>query len=62
MDISSVPTQYRPARPEADVPGLSNPPPAVVKERQELIQAVKAVNQSEFFGQDNEVTFALDRD
>ena len=34
---------------------------AQLAQRRELIKAVKAVNQIELYGQDNELTFALDR-
>lgn len=37
------------------------PSPEIVAEKRELIQAVKAVNQSEAFGNQNELTFVLDR-
>jgi uncharacterized FlaG/YvyC family protein len=36
-------------------PLLRQPP------KKEVIEAVKAVNKAEFFGQENEVTFVLDR-
>jgi uncharacterized FlaG/YvyC family protein len=36
------------------------PPPATADQRA-LIQAVRAVNAAELFGQDNELTFVLDR-
>jgi uncharacterized FlaG/YvyC family protein len=38
-------------------PGLLTPKP----EQRELIQAVKALNGSELFGQDSELTFVFDR-
>jgi flagellar protein FlaG len=37
------------------------PSPEIVAEKRELIQAVKAANQSEAFGNQNELTFVLDR-
>jgi len=36
------------------------PPPATADQRA-LIQAVRAINAAELFGQDNELTFVLDR-
>jgi len=53
-----------------DAVNSNNPPaPAVaapvpseqLAQQRELIQAVKAVNAAELFGQNNELTFALDR-
>jgi flagellar protein FlaG len=35
--------------------------PEQVRERQELIQAVKAVNAAQMFGTENELTFVFDR-
>lgn len=61
MDIGSVSPAYGVARVDTSAPAQSAPP-EVLKERQHLIQAVKAINESEFFGQNNEVTFALDRE
>ena len=61
MDIGSVSPPYGVARVVTSAPAQSAPP-EVLKERQQLIQAVKAINESEFFGQNNEVTFALDRE
>jgi flagellar protein FlaG len=37
-------------------------PPSVRQENRELIQAVKAVNQAEFYGTDRELSFARDRE
>ena len=37
------------------------PSPQVVAEQRELIQAVKAINASEAFGNQSELTFILDR-
>ena len=62
MDIGSVSQAYRAGLNETHTPAQTGPPPEVTKERQNLIQAVKAVNETGFFGQDNEVTFALDRE
>jgi uncharacterized FlaG/YvyC family protein len=56
MDISSVDRQRA-------IPA-STPPQALPEqatERQQLIQAVKKVNQSEMLGENNELTFAMDR-
>jgi uncharacterized FlaG/YvyC family protein len=35
--------------------------PRLLEEQRSLIQAIKAVNASEMLGQDNELTFVLDR-
>ena len=37
-------------------------PPEQLNERRQLIQAVKALNATELFGQDNELIFGLDRE
>jgi flagellar protein FlaG len=57
MDISS--TTHLPA--PASAPAQTSTPQPVSAERRALIQAVKAVNGSELFGQDNELTFVMDR-
>ncbi len=57
MDISSV---NHLATPTANTPQPAEPPPATQDQRA-LIHAVKAVNSSELFGQENELTFVLDR-
>jgi uncharacterized FlaG/YvyC family protein len=36
-------------------------PALEVEQRRELIQAVRAVNQAEIYGQENELSFAFDR-
>lgn len=41
---------------------VQSPPAEQVQDRRDLIQAVRAVNASEMFGQDNELTFVLDRE
>ena len=41
--------------------GLSAAPSAAVEERRALIQAVRAVNAAELYGQENELSFAFDR-
>jgi uncharacterized FlaG/YvyC family protein len=56
MDISSVDRQR--AIPASTPPQV---PPEQTAERQQLIQAVKKVNQSEMLGENNELTFAMDR-
>jgi len=56
MNISSTPN----AATIAHTPDASLPQPATQDQR-ELIQAVKAVNAAELFGEENEVTFLLDR-
>jgi uncharacterized FlaG/YvyC family protein len=57
MDISSahIPAQVISAPAE-----LASPHP-INQDQRNLIQSVKAVNASEFFGQENELTFILDR-
>ncbi len=37
-------------------------PPEKLSEHRELVQAVKAMNEAELFGQDQELTFAMDRE
>ena len=56
MDISSV-DQQRPVTLSAPQPV----PQEQVAERKQLIQAVKEVNKSEMLGENNELTFMLDR-
>jgi flagellar protein FlaG len=55
MDISSVPPLSAPAG--APSPALPAPNP----EQRALIQAVKAVNATALLGEDNELSFILDR-
>src|SRR5258708_28614945 len=57
MDISSIPHVFLPALAPAETP-VPRPPSA---DQHALVQAVKAVNAIELFGQDNELTFFLDR-
>ena len=57
MDISSVNNQAT----HAPVAGEASAPKPVPAEQRTLIQAVKAVNAADLFGQDNELTFVLDR-
>lgn len=57
MDISSVSNLPAPGGAPANT---ALPPPATPHQRA-LIQAVKAVNAAGLFGQDNELTFVLDR-
>jgi flagellar protein FlaG len=40
----------------------SPPAPEVAAQNRDLIQAVKALNGAELFGQNNELTFVLDRE
>jgi len=56
MDISSISGL-------SSISAASQPaaPHPVSQDQKRLIQAVKAVNASEMFGQENEVTFAMDR-
>ena len=56
MDISSV-DQQRPLPASASQPV----PPEQLVARQQLIQAVREVNKSEMLGDNNELTFVLDR-
>jgi uncharacterized FlaG/YvyC family protein len=57
MDTSSVNNLASAAIASA---GYSQPPPATADQRA-LIQAVKAVNSTELFGSENELTFVRDR-
>ena len=57
MDISSIPHIPAPASAPAEAPTPRLPS----ADQQALVKAVKAVNASELFGQDNELTFILDR-
>ena len=42
--------------------GAAHPaPPKATEDQKALIQAVKAVNAAEMFGQENELTFVIDR-
>jgi flagellar protein FlaG len=56
MDISSV-DQQKPLPASA----LQPVPQEQVAERKQLVQAVKEVNKSEMLGENNELTFMLDR-
>ena len=56
MDIGSVDLSH-PAPATADTPTTE-----VQAEDRELIQAVKALNATEMFGQNGELTFVLDRE
>ena len=57
MDISSV---------NPNIHGLGGNPagntPEKLSDHKELIQAVKALNATELFGQNNELTFVINRD
>jgi flagellar protein FlaG len=57
MNISSINNLAA----QAGVPADPGVPRAVNQDQRTLIQAVKAVNATEMFGQDNELTFFLDR-
>jgi flagellar protein FlaG len=57
MDISSIPHISAPASAPAEA---STPRPPTADHRA-LVQAVKAINAIEMFGQNNELTFFLDR-
>lgn len=54
MNISSIGNQI-------GVPAELSSPQPVSEDQRTLVQAVKAVNAAELFGQDNELTFILDR-
>jgi uncharacterized FlaG/YvyC family protein len=56
MDVSSIPHIFVPPSAPAET---SPRPPGT--DQHALVQAVKAVNAIELFGQDNELTFFLDR-
>jgi flagellar protein FlaG len=58
MEITSVgSTAHSPAVSHSQ----GTPHPAAAVEQRELIHAVKAVNEAELFGLNNELTFILDR-
>jgi uncharacterized FlaG/YvyC family protein len=57
MDLSSI----RNTNPNLTAPVESPVPREVAEEQRALIPAVKAVNAAGLFGQDNELTFFLDR-
>ena len=57
MDISSIGNQAAPV--SAPVESSQVRPPT--EAQRNLIQAVKAINASEAFGQENEITFVIDR-
>jgi len=54
VNISSIGNQI-------GVPAELSSPQPVSEDQRTLVQAVKAVNAAELFGQDNELTFILDR-
>jgi uncharacterized FlaG/YvyC family protein len=39
----------------------SSPPPDVIPQRRALTEAIRAINASDLLGQDNELTYVLDR-
>jgi uncharacterized FlaG/YvyC family protein len=57
MDISSIQHLSAPASVATAAP--SPPPPST--DQRALVQAVKAINSLNWFGQDNELAFAVDR-
>lgn len=62
MDIGSDLTITRLDPHPNDVAAPITPPDASqVSERRDLIKAVKALNETELFGENNELTFILDR-
>ncbi len=56
MDVASVQANPLTAATAPEVPA------SIQKEQREMIRAVKAINASELFGEDNELTFVLDRE
>ncbi len=48
-------------RPNDSATVATHPDISLVPERRELIKAVKALNQTELFGENNELTFVMDR-
>ncbi|MEQ1948962.1 MAG: flagellar protein FlaG [Bryobacteraceae bacterium] len=57
MELSSIKNLASTATAPADV-SQGNPAP---QDQRELIHAIRAVNAADLFGQDNELTFILDR-
>ena len=57
MDLSSIGK----TNPNLVAPYENPVPRQVAEEQRTLIQAVKAVSEASLFGQDNELTFVLDR-
>jgi uncharacterized FlaG/YvyC family protein len=55
MDISSISFAARLVTPEPA------PPRPISEDQRALIRAVKAINSAELFGQENELTYVLDR-
>ncbi len=58
MNISSISNLVSYA---GAVSQAAHPAPPQTEDQKALIQAVKAVNAAEMFGQDNEITFIIDR-
>lgn len=56
MDVGSVQANALPAAVAPEVPAN------IQKDQREMIRAVKAINATELFGQNNELTFVLDRE
>jgi len=56
MDVGSIQANVLTAAAAPEVPT------SIQKEQREMIHAVKAINATELFGQDNELTFVLDRE
>jgi flagellar protein FlaG len=57
MDLSSI----NPSAAHVAAPVAPSPTPADTASHRTLIQAVKAVDAAELFGEENELTFVLDR-
>jgi len=56
MEITSISND-----PVVTSPSGTSPEPAVRAQNREVVQAVKALNAAELFGQENELTFVFDR-
>ena len=61
MDVSSINGITAGVTSTLQTSGLTSTPSVAVEDRRALIQAVRAVNAAEFYGQENELSFAFDR-
>jgi len=59
MEVGLITNREAPA---LTVPNQAVETPEIREERRQVIKAVKAVNKSELFGQNNEVTFVFHRE
>ncbi|MEP7355060.1 MAG: flagellar protein FlaG [Acidobacteriota bacterium] len=57
MDLTAI----NPQAAALPAPAQNAVPPEVAEDRRVLIRAVKAVNQSELYGSENELSFSVDR-